>query len=176
MVKMKWFKEWLRIVLGAFRKLNLRWQNPSLRIGKGFFCCSGCKSSRARDIIIGDNFYMGHNCYLSCHARIGNDVLFASGVALVGGDHKVDDLSVPIRLSGRDTIKTIVIGNNVWIGHGAIVMHGVTIGEGAIIAAGSVVTRDVPPNAIYGGNPAKLIRFRGLVDEPGEEAVCSMSV
>lgn len=52
------------------------------------------------------------------------------------------------------------IENDVWIGHGAIVMPGVTIGTGAIIAAGSVVTKDVAPYAIYGGNPAKFIRYR----------------
>lgn len=52
------------------------------------------------------------------------------------------------------------IENDVWIGHGAIVMPGVTIGTGAIIAAGSVVTKDVAPYAIYGGNPARFIRHR----------------
>lgn len=53
-----------------------------------------------------------------------------------------------------------VIGNDVWIGYNATILNGVTIGDGAIIGAGSVVTEDVPPYAIVGGNPAKLIRFR----------------
>ncbi len=52
------------------------------------------------------------------------------------------------------------IGNDVWIGRNAIVMDGVTIGDGAIVAAGAVVTKDVPPYAIVGGVPAKLIRYR----------------
>lgn len=52
------------------------------------------------------------------------------------------------------------IGNDVWIGARALVMDGVTIGDGAIVAAGSVVAKDVPPYAIVGGAPAKLIRFR----------------
>lgn len=56
-----------------------------------------------------------------------------------------------------------IIGNDVWIGHGAIVMPGVTIATGAIIAAGSVVTKDVEPYSIVGGNPARHIKFR--IDE-----------
>jgi virginiamycin A acetyltransferase len=52
------------------------------------------------------------------------------------------------------------IGNDVWIGHGAVIMPGITIGDGAIIATASVVTKDVPPYAIVGGNPATVLRFR----------------
>jgi len=53
-----------------------------------------------------------------------------------------------------------VIGNDVWVGYSVMLMPGVTIGDGAVVGAGSVVTRDVPPYAIVGGNPAKLIRYR----------------
>jgi virginiamycin A acetyltransferase len=61
----------------------------------------------------------------------------------------------------RFSIKSaVVIGNDVWIGHGAIVLKGVRIADGAIIGAGSVVTRDVPPYAIAVGNPARIIRKR----------------
>ena len=54
----------------------------------------------------------------------------------------------------------IVVGNDVWIGACAIIMSGVTIGDGAIVAAGSVVTKDVPPYTLVGGNPAKFIKKR----------------
>jgi virginiamycin A acetyltransferase len=56
--------------------------------------------------------------------------------------------------------KPITVGNDVWIGANVIVLDGVTIGNGAIVATGAVVTKDVPPYAIYGGVPAKLIRYR----------------
>lgn len=58
-----------------------------------------------------------------------------------------------------------IIGNDVWIGMNSIIMRGVTIGDGAVIAAGSVVTKDVAPYAIVGGNPAKLIKYRFSEDQ-----------
>lgn len=61
--------------------------------------------------------------------------------------------------------KTVIIGSDVWIGAFVKIKGGVTIGDGAIIAAGSIVTKDVPPYAIVGGNPAKLIRYRFNNDE-----------
>ena len=54
----------------------------------------------------------------------------------------------------------IVIGNDVWIGYGATILSGVNIGDGAIVGGGSLVTKDVPPYAIVGGNPAKIIKYR----------------
>lgn len=55
---------------------------------------------------------------------------------------------------------TVKIGNDVWLGYSSIILSGITIGDGAVIAAGSVVTKDVPPYAIVGGNPAKLLKYR----------------
>jgi Hexapeptide repeat of succinyl-transferase len=54
----------------------------------------------------------------------------------------------------------VTIGHDVWLGSGAIIMSGVTVGHGAVVAAHAIVTRDVPPYAIVGGNPAKVIRYR----------------
>lgn len=55
---------------------------------------------------------------------------------------------------------TTIVGNDVWIGHSAYILPGITIGDGAVIGTKSVVTKDVPPYAIVGGNPAKIIRYR----------------
>lgn len=63
----------------------------------------------------------------------------------------------PIEKSAKGTT---VIGNDVWIGYAATVLSGVKVSDGAIIGAGAVVTKDVPPYAIVGGNPAKVIRYR----------------
>jgi len=79
----------------------------------------------------------------------------------------------PFRVFSPETIggyqdlpfQDTVVGHDVWIGHGATIMPGVTIGSGAIIAARAVVTRDVPPYAIVGGNPATVIRMRFTDEE-----------
>lgn len=150
----------LRNIRFALRKMRLQFLHPKLNIGNGFSCGKHCHVSRKNEITLGDNFFMGHQCHLAANARIGNNVMFASCVALVGGDHKFDNIEVPMRFAGRDTFKTIIIEDDVWIGHGAIILHGIKIGQGAVIAAGAVVTKDVAPYAIVGGNPAKFIRER----------------
>jgi len=149
-----------RAILGRLRYLRLSGYRGRLRVGRRFFCGKGCHYSRKNLINIGNNFYMGNYCHLAANAEIGDNVLFASFVALVGGDHKFDDINCNINDAGREVLKTIRIDNNVWIGHNSIVLHGVHIGAGAIVAAGTVVTKDVPSYAIVAGNPAKLIRYR----------------
>jgi len=63
------------------------------------------------------------------------------------------------------TAKLTVIGNDVWIGHGAFILPGIQIGDGAVIAAKSVVTKNVPPYAVVAGSPAKIVRYRFQQDE-----------
>ncbi|MGG0591310.1 CatB-related O-acetyltransferase [Priestia megaterium] len=99
---------------------------------------------------------------------IGNYVSIASGVQfLLGGNHRHDTFSTyPFKVKMLGYSKEawskgpIVVADDVWIGTNAMIMSGVTIGKGAVIAAGSIVTKDVPPYAIVGGNPAKLIKYR----------------
>lgn len=63
---------------------------------------------------------------------------------------------------------TIIIGNDVWIGAGAIILSGVAIGDGAIIGAGAVVTHDIPPYSVVGGVPAKILRYRYTTEQIGK--------
>lgn len=72
------------------------------------------------------------------------------------------DKGIAIPYDDTFVYKTVIIEDNVWFGNRVIVTGNVTIGEGAIIAAGSVVVKDVPPCAIVGGNPAKLIKYRDV--------------
>lgn len=100
--------------------------------------------------------------------RIGHYCSIAENVRfLTSGEHSVDRISTyPFRtrlLTGEpDAVSKgdIIVDDDVWLGHGAMVLSGVHIGQGAVIAAGAVVTKDVPPYAIVGGVPAKVIRYR----------------
>ena len=98
---------------------------------------------------------------IGSYVSIAGDVVF-----LLGGNHHTRNfLTYPtIKLSekgsGSYSKGPIVIEDDVWIGQGCMILSGVTIGKGAVLAARSVVTKDVPPFAIVGGNPAKIIKFR----------------
>lgn len=153
-------KDARRLVLGRLRLWRLQAMSAQFNIGSGFFCGRGCFASRKNRIRAGRRFYMGNSCHLGADADIGDDVLFGSFVSLVGGDHRIDDIDVPIRDAGRDELRPVRIEDDVWVGHGAIILHGVTLGAGAVIGAGAVVTKDVPPRAIVAGNPAEVVRYR----------------
>ena len=99
---------------------------------------------------------IGHYC------SIGPECVF-----LTGGEHRYDGMSTyPFRaklgLAENESVTRgpIVLEDDVWLGFGCTIMSGVTIGRGAVVAAGAVVTKDVPPYAIVGGVPAKVIKYR----------------
>ena len=109
------------------------------------------------NIEIGDNFYSNHNLIILDPAKviIGNNVFIGPNVGIYTAYHPKDKI---IRNEGYEQAKKIIIKDNVWIGGSAIVLPDVTIGENSIIGAGSVVTKDVPPNTVVAGNPAKVIQ------------------
>ena len=118
-------------------------------------------SSPHRDVILGEQVQFGQHCRISCDIEFKNSILVAGNVKFCGKDDHI--INLPGRLiweSGRgDNFKTVV-GNDVWIGEGAIIIAGVHIGDGAVVAAGSVVTKNVESCTIVGGNPAKFIKNR----------------
>lgn len=145
----------------------LRFRGVDLRIDRTAIIGFGANFRKSRSMVIGINFFCGPRCRFAAPLLIGHDVMFASEVSIVGGDHRIDNISTPIRYSGRDDMKLTVISDGVWIGHRAIIMHGIEIGDGAVVAAGSVVTKNVEPNAIVGGNPARFIRYRVIKSTNG---------
>ena len=105
-------------------------------IGKNVFINNGCNFQDQGGIYIGDNSFIGHNCVLATL------------------DHELNPEKRYIIHPAP-----IKIGKGVWIGSGVIILKGVTIGDGAVVAAGALVNKDVPPRAIFGGVPAKLIKY-----------------
>lgn len=99
---------------------------------------------------------------------IGNYVSIAQNVTfLLNGEHYIDHISsfpFKVKVMGEQAEAfskgDIIVNDDVWIGYGATIMSGVHIGQGAVIAAGAVVAKDVPPYAVVGGVPAKVIKYR----------------
>ncbi|VWB97199.1 transferase [Burkholderia lata] len=105
---------------------------------------------------LGRNVFVNQNCtfYDLGGLEIGDDVMIGPNVSLITSGHPVE----PSKRRDFVVSKPIVIERNVWIGAGATIIGGVTVGENSVVAAGAVVTRDVPPNVLVGGNPAAIIR------------------
>jgi len=123
------------------------------------------------NISVGNDVYIGPKAiFLAAEApiNIGNKVLFGPGVSIITGNHPIDlrgkfIYDILEKLPGEDM--PVTISDDVWVGAGATILKGVTIGRGAVIAAGAVVNSNIPPYAIAGGIPAKVIKYRGNKSE-----------
>ena len=111
---------------------------------------------------IGTGSGLGENFHLqNCSLVIGNNVMVAPNVMVLGGGHKFDRVDIPIGKQGNLPKSYLEICDDVWIGNRVIILGNVKrIGTGAIIGAGAVVTKAVPDSAVVAGNPAKVIRYR----------------
>lgn len=105
----------------------------------------------------GNNVYANFNLTLvdDCDIYVGDSVMFGPNVTVAVAGHPIDpglrrkvaQFNIPVR-----------IGNNVWIGAGAVILPGVTIGDNSVIGAGSIVTKDIPANVVAVGNPCRVLR------------------
>ena len=115
-------------------------------------------------IEVGENFFANYNFIVldGNYVRIGDNVWIAPNVGIYAAGHPLD---VEDRIGGEEYAFPVTIGDNVWIGGGVTILGGVTIGKNAVVAAGSVVIRDVPPDTLVAGNPARVIRKLGPADK-----------
>ena len=119
-------------------------------VGDNFHCDFG------QHIHVGDNFHADYNCTMLdlAEIRIGNNCLIGPDVGIYTAGHRLEPEGRTLDVYGMP----ITIGNDVWIGGHSTILPGVSIGDGAVVAAGAVVTKDVEPNTIVGGVPAKVIK------------------
>jgi acetyltransferase-like isoleucine patch superfamily enzyme len=114
-------------------------------------------------IAIGRDTHVQGRCNLHAYVsgiRLGSDVQVGPACAFYPYDHGIKP-GQAMRNQPATSKGDIVVGNDVWLGHGVIVLAGVTIGDGAVVAAGSIVTHDVPAETIAAGVPARALRRRG---------------
>ena len=126
-------------------------QVSSAYIEPNFYCDYGS------NIFLGEKFYANHNCViLDCaEVRIGDRVMFGPSVQIYATTHPLDPLE---RATGKEFCAAVTIGDDCWIGGGAIILAGVTIGKGSVVGAGSVVTKDIPEGVVAVGNPCRIIK------------------
>lgn len=113
-----------------------------------------------RDLVAGEWVFVGPRANLDPMVEIGRYTMLAAGVAIVGDDHVVDRVGVPMQFTGRPPQSRTLIGRDVWVGREAMIRRGVRIGDGAIVGARSVVTGDVSPYHVVVGVPARQVGTR----------------
>jgi maltose O-acetyltransferase len=123
-----------------------------------FFCDYG------RNIALGANVYFNFNCVVLDVAQvtIGDNALFGPAVQIYTALHP---MSAAERRGGLESGRPVRIGSDVWVGGGAVICPGVSIGDRAVIGAGSVVVRDIPADVFAAGNPCRVIRELGRVNQ-----------
>lgn len=127
--------------------------------GRGLKIQSNVLFGKFDDVSIGDNSRINERSRIR-NVIIGKNVLIAPEVYILHSGHAYGDRSIPMLEQGETSYAKTVIEDDVWIGARSIILPGRRIGKGAIVAAGSVVTKDVEPYVIVGGNPARFIRAR----------------
>ena len=142
------FRIW-RILLLKLFGANVRWSSnvlPSSRIWQPWQLMMGAYACLSADV----------DCYTVAPIVLGDNATVSQGVKLCTAGHDITSKIMEL------TAAPITICSNAWVAGWAIVLPGVTIGEGAVVAAGAVVTKDVEPRTVVGGNPAKVIKRREL--------------
>lgn len=119
-----------------------------------------------KSFTIGDDFFCGPYAYFSSNANtkvsIGNSVMFGPHCMVIAGNHNISNANTTMMNSPKlfEKDKGIIIESDVWVGARAVILDGSHISEGTVVAAGAVVSCRTKPYSIYGGVPAKFIKFR----------------
>ncbi|MGG6433238.1 acyltransferase [Anoxybacillus sp. D401a] len=123
--------------------------------------CTGSFRKIGKGIKIGRNSGIGDYCFFGAAGgiEIGENVIMGQNVRFHSENHNFDRVDIPIKHQGV-TNKGIKVGNDCWIGAGAVFLDGVTVGDGCVIGANTLVNKDIPPYSVAVGNPVRIIKNR----------------
>lgn len=150
------------IVQQGLNKLRMRTLSFFTKeFGKNILICRRCIISHPWNLAIKDNVFININCMINAEGgiTIGANTIIGPFTTIWSSNHKFSNTDAAIQRQGH-VYKPVDISEDVWIGAQVTVLPGVMIGKGAIVGAGAVVTKDVPPYAVVGGSPAKIIKVR----------------
>lgn len=134
----------------------------NVKIGSNtIIACTGSFKKIGQGIEIGSNSGVGDYCFFGAAGgiKVGKDVIMGQNVRFHSENHNFQRLDVPIKEQGVTNIG-IEIGDDCWIGSGAVFLDGVTVGEGCVIGANTLINKSVPSHSIVVGNPMKIIKNR----------------
>lgn len=154
------------MLLNHFQKKRKEKQREKINCGENVFIDSTVDIYGPHNMTIGSNVHIQFGCKFFADAvggvTIGDGCIFAHEVQVLTRNHNYDSEDLQyIPYDQRYIEKPVVIGEYCWIGARAMILPGVKIGKGVVVAAGSVVTKDIPDYAVVGGNPARVIKYRG---------------
>ena len=151
----------LRAAVRAVRTLRLQvMSGGKVSVGDNFAIGGGAQMRCPNFFRAGDDVSIASDLLCEVDVTIGSGVLISSRVCFIGDDHVIPAAGEPIYSAGRKPGTHIRLEGDNLIGNGVIILGSVTVGRGAVVGAGSLVLEDVPPDTIYAGRPARLIRAR----------------
>jgi acetyltransferase-like isoleucine patch superfamily enzyme len=153
--------DFFRIFITIFATLrNERLKRKFRGCGKGVFLHGPINISGASNISVGNNVHLGANAYIRGEGglRLGSNIHVSRNLTVYTINHNYEGECLPY--DHEMIAKPVVIEDNVWIGVDVVICPGVTVGEGAIIGMGCVVSSDVPPLSIVGGQKQRVLKYR----------------
>lgn len=167
-IKKTLFKAWDVLRRGAYKYLIMPFKVAALGGCGKYITIGHGTEGNLEHVFVGDSVSIGRHCYFMCklaNVRIGNHVMTGPFVTMVTGGHRMDVFDRYMDEVGDEEKRPqddqdIVIEDDVWIGANVTILKGVTVHSGSVLAAGAVVNRDVPPFAIVGGVPARVLKYR----------------
>ncbi|MDA8057258.1 MAG: acyltransferase [Actinomycetota bacterium] len=142
-------------------------RSGAVRFGAGCVLDRGFDLECRGRVTVGPGTIFGHHCTVAAHeaVEIGRDCLLAELVSIRDHDHAFAATETAIVHQGRE-VAPVRIGDNVWLGAKVTVVKGVSIGDNVVVGAHAVVTRDIPPDSIAVGVPARVVGHRGGTAAP----------